>query len=146
VEEEVAPVTQAEIYEFLRGHRLAVIATANPAASPQAAVIGIAVTESLDFIFDTLSTSRKYANLRADPRVALTIGWDAAQTVQYEGIAQPLSGDALDICKQHYFETWPDGRERESWPNIAYIRVRPRWLRYSDFSVTPTKIEELTMP
>ena len=24
-------------------------------------------------------------------------------------------------------------RERERWPDIAYVRVRPRWVRYSDF-------------
>jgi hypothetical protein len=79
VEEAVAPVTRAEIFEFLRGYRLAVIGTVNPEAAPQAAVIGIVVTEALDIIFDTLSTSRKYANLRADSRVALAIGWDAEQ-------------------------------------------------------------------
>ena len=71
MEEAVAAVTGAEIYAFLRGHRLAVISSVSPAAAPQAALIGIAVTEALDIIFDTLSTSRKYANLRADPRVAL---------------------------------------------------------------------------
>jgi len=118
----------------------------SPAASPQAALIGIAVTEALDIIFDTLSTSRKYANLRADPRVALVIGWEAEQTVQYEGVAELLSGDALNACKQDYFAAWPDGRERERWADIAYVRVRPRWLRYSDFSSTPPKIKELTLP
>jgi PPOX class probable F420-dependent enzyme len=146
VEEAVEPVTRAEIYAFLRGHRLAVITTVSPEGSPQAAVIGIAVTEALDIVFDTLSTSRKYANLRADPRVALVIGWQAEQTVQVEGVAEVLSGDALDACKQVYFTAFPDGRERERWPDIAYVRVRPRWLRYSDFSPTPPKIEELTLP
>jgi pyridoxine/pyridoxamine 5'-phosphate oxidase len=146
MEEAVAAVTRAEIYAFLRGHRLAVISSVSPAASPQAALIGIAVTEALDIIFDTLSTSRKYANLRADPRVALVIGWEAEQTVQYEGVAELLSGDALNACKQDYFAAWPDGRERERWADIAYVRVRPRWLRYSDFSSTPPKIKELTLP
>ena len=75
-------MTRAELYGFLRKHRLAVISTIG-ATSPQAAVIGIAVTPALDIIFDTLATSRKYANLRADPRVALAIGWDAEETVQY---------------------------------------------------------------
>jgi general stress protein 26 len=140
VEEEVEPVTPAEIYGFLRRHRLAVISTVN-AGSPQAAVIGIAVTEALEIIFDTVTTSRKFANLRADPRVALVIGWDAEQTVQYEGAAELPSGRELDACKSDYFATWPDGRERERWPDIAYVRVRPRWLRYSDFSQTPPRIE-----
>ena len=84
-------MTPAKIYRFLREHRLAVISTLGPEASPQAAVIGIAVTEALDIIFDTSTTSRKYANLRADPRVALVIGWDLGQTVQIEGTAEVLS-------------------------------------------------------
>jgi hypothetical protein len=59
------------MYAFLRRHRLAVISTVNPAASPQASLIGIAVTEALEIIFDTVSTSRKFASLLADPRVTL---------------------------------------------------------------------------
>jgi PPOX class probable F420-dependent enzyme len=128
VEKEAASVTPAELYRFLREHRLAVISTTGPEASPQAAVIGIAVTEALDIIFDTSTTSRKYANLRADPRVALVIGWDLGQTVQLEGTAEVLSG-----------------RDREHWPDIAYVRVRPKWLRYSDFSRTPAKVEDMRL-
>ncbi|MGY3620890.1 pyridoxamine 5'-phosphate oxidase family protein [Bradyrhizobium sp. USDA 10063] len=137
-------MTRAELHAVLRKHRLAVVSTIGP-ASPQAAVVGIAVTETLDIVFDTLSTSRKYANLRADPRVALVIGWDAEQTVQYEGIADLPAGADLDACKQTYFATWPDGREREQWPDIAYVRIRPRWVRYSDFAMTPPRIEEMRM-
>ena len=145
MEEAVAPVTLAEIYRFLREHRLAVISTLGPEASPQAAVIGIAVTEALDITFDTSTTSRKYANLRADPRAALVIGWDLGQTVQLEGTAEVLSGPELDACKPDYFALWPDGRDREHRPDIAYVRVRPTWLRYSDFSRTPPRVEELRL-
>jgi PPOX class probable F420-dependent enzyme len=138
-------VTPAEIHGFLRQHRLAVISTMGPDASPQAAVIGIAVTNTLDIIFDTVTTSRKYANIRADPRVALVIGWDLGQTVQLEGVAEILSGPELDACKPDYFAMWPDGRIRERWPDIAYIRVRPHWLRYSDFAQVPTRVEEMRL-
>ncbi|HLZ03781.1 MAG TPA: pyridoxamine 5'-phosphate oxidase family protein [Bradyrhizobium sp.] len=129
---------------FLRAHRLAVVSTVR-AGAPQAAVVGIAATDTLDIIFDTLSTSRKYANIVADPRVALAIGWDAEQTVQIEGIADIPAGDELAACKQAYFAVWPDGRERERWRDIAYVRVRPRWLRYSDFSQAPPRIQELRL-
>jgi hypothetical protein len=136
-------VTRRELYQFLRKNRFAVVSTINP-ASPQAAVVGVAVTEALDLIFDTLSTSRKYANLRTDPRVALTV-WEGAQTVQYEGVADLPDGADLDACKRVYFEAWPDGPEREKWPDIAYVRVRPRWIRFSDFGQTPARIEELNL-
>lgn len=134
-------VTRSELYEFLRQHRLAVVSTINP-ASPQAAVVGVAVTGTLDIIFDTLKTSRKYANLRADPRVALVV-WHDEVTVQIEGIAELPDGADLDACKRVYFEAWPDGPERETWPDIAYVRVKPQWIRFSDFGQTPARIEEL---
>jgi Pyridoxamine 5'-phosphate oxidase len=136
-------VTRSDLYEFLRKHRLAVVSTINP-ASPQAAVVGISVTETLDIIFDTLSTSRKYANLRADPRVALVV-WDGVETVQVEGVADMPSGADLEACKRIYFEAWPDGPEREKWPDIAYVRIRPHWIRFSDFGVTPARIEETAL-
>ncbi|TIX91065.1 MAG: hypothetical protein E5V24_14220, partial [Mesorhizobium sp.] len=28
---------------------------------------------------------------------------------------------------------FPDGVERQSWPDISYFRVRPLWARFSDF-------------
>jgi pyridoxine/pyridoxamine 5'-phosphate oxidase len=136
-------VTHAELLTFLRQHRFAVVSTVHNGA-PQAALIGIAVTDAFDIVFDTVTTSRKYANLISDPRVALVVGWDYGRTLQIEGVADVLSGDELDACKQVYFAMWPDGRERETWPDITYIRVRPRWLRYSDLSAAPPRIEEFT--
>jgi general stress protein 26 len=136
-------VTRRELYEFLRQHRLAVVSTVNP-ASPEAAVVGIAVTERLEIIFDTLSSSRKYANICADPRVALVIGWNGLATVQIEGLADLPTDADLNGCKQVYFSTWPDGPDRERWPDIAYVRIRPRWIRYSDFGKQPPRIEEIS--
>jgi hypothetical protein len=59
---------------FIRAHRWAIEATSSPGNEPQAAIIGIAVTEELELVFDTLASSRKAANLRASPRIALVIG------------------------------------------------------------------------
>jgi pyridoxine/pyridoxamine 5'-phosphate oxidase len=137
-------VTHSEAYEFLSAHRLAVVSTVYNGA-PQAAVVGIAVMDNLHIVFDTSNASRKFANLKADPRVALVVGWDHEQTAQIEGIADSPSGEELDACKQAYFAVWPDGRERERWPDIAYVRVCPRWLRFSDFGHSPPRIEELAL-
>lgn len=137
-------MTPADHLAFLRKHRLAVVSTVC-AGAPQAAVVGIAVTDEFDIIFDTVTNTRKYANLLADPRVALVVGWDYGQTAQVEGVADLPSGDVLEACKQAYFAVWPDGRVRERWLDIAYVRVRPHWLRYSDYSQAPPTIEELTL-
>ncbi len=137
-------MTRAELLAFLRMHRLAVVSTIHDGA-PQAAVVGIAISDDLEIIFDTLTTSRKYQNLRTDPRAALVIGWDAEQTAQLEGVADFPAGAELDTCKQVYFAAWPDGSEREAWPNIGYVRVRPKWVRFSDFGAVPVRIVEMTL-
>jgi hypothetical protein len=33
--------------------------------------------------------------------------------------------------------------ERAAWKDIAYIRVKPQWFRYSDFRAEPPTIIEL---
>jgi uncharacterized protein YhbP (UPF0306 family) len=134
------------IHDYLERHELAVLATASPSGSPAAALIGIALmgrTPDIAVIFDTLTTTRKYARLKANPRVALVIGLGEETTLQLDGEAEELSGEALAEAKEIYFSKWPDGREREAWPNITYFKIRPRWIRHSDFSRPPPRIIEL---
>jgi pyridoxine/pyridoxamine 5'-phosphate oxidase len=123
----------ADLVEFARGPKWAVEASVAADGSPQAAVIGVAVTDRLEIVFDTLGTTRKAQNLRENPRVALVIGWDDAQTLQIQGVAREPAGAELDAAKQVYFARFPDGREREAWPGITWFVVRPTWARYSDF-------------
>ena len=126
-------MTRAELLSFLRRHRYAVQASTAASGAPQAAVVGIAVTDELEIVFDTLGTSRKAQNLRRDPRIALVVGWDEEQTVQLEGQVDEPTGDELARLKAVYFAHFPDGPEREHWPDITYVRIRPTWARYSDF-------------
>jgi pyridoxine/pyridoxamine 5'-phosphate oxidase len=126
-------MTRDELLSFLRRHRYAVQASTAVDGAPQAAVIGIAVSDDLEVVFDTLGTSRKAVNLRREPRIALVVGWDDEQTVQLEGVADEPRGDELARLKAVYFAQFPDGPEREQWPDITYVRVRLRWARYSDF-------------
>lgn len=136
-------MTRDELYAFMTAHRWAVEATVAPSGAPQAAVIGFAATRDLEIVFDTLKTSRKYQNMLKAPRMALVIGWDDAQTLQVEGVADEPEGPALARPKARYFEAFPDGHEREAWKDITYIRVTPVWFRYSDFRVDPPKIVEV---
>ena len=126
-------MNRSELLAFIRRHRYAVQATTAADGAPQAAVIGVAVSDELELVFDTLGTSRKAQNLRSDPRMALVVGWDEEQTVQLEGVADEPTGDELQRLKLVYFKAFPDGPEREHWPHITYVRVRLSWARYSDF-------------
>jgi pyridoxine/pyridoxamine 5'-phosphate oxidase len=132
-----------ELIRFLRRYKLAVEASVAPGGAPQAAVVGFAVTDQLELVFDTLESTRKYGNLRADPRVALVIGWDHDATAQIEGTVDFPTGDELVRIRECYFGPYPDGRDRLAWAGITHARVRPTWVRYSDYTVDPPRIVEL---
>lgn len=132
-----------QLVAFVRRHRLAVEASIDPSGAPQAAVVAIAVSDDLELVFDTVTISRKYQNLVQNPRVALVIGWDHEITMQLEGIVDFPSGAELERVREVYFAKHPDGRNRLGWPGLTHARVRPTWLRYSDFNQDPQYIVEL---
>jgi pyridoxine/pyridoxamine 5'-phosphate oxidase len=135
-------MTKAELFGFISGCKLAVLGSVSPEGFPQAALVGIAVTEELEIVFDTLDTTRKFRNLVADGRASFVIGWEGEKTVQLEGEAFLPEGEELERYKKIYFAAWPDGQARQSWPGMVYFVVRPRWIRYSDFDQRPPMIEE----
>lgn len=126
-------MTGAALLEFLRRHRLGVVSTVSPEGAPQAAVVGVAFTDRLEVIFDTTDATRKCANLRRNPRVAIVVGWDEEITAQLEGVADEPTGAERDRILAAYFVPYSDGRDRLSWPGITHFRVRVAWARYSDF-------------
>lgn len=140
-------MTRAALLTFMRAHRHAVQASAAPGGGAQAAVVGIAVSDEFELVFDTLDSTRKARNLLGDSRVAFVIGGlldGEEQTVQYEGIADRPTGTELERWQRLYLQTFPDGQERLSWPGLIYIRVTPTWLRYSDYRTEPPLIEEFS--
>lgn len=139
-------MTRAELLEFMRRHSLAVQTSVSPSGAPQAAIVGIVVTDAFEVFFDSLETTRKVLNLRQNPQTALIIGGlrrGDERTLQYEGLADEPSGAELERLKELYFAAFPQGRERQSWPGLTYVRVRPTWIRYSDFNRAPPEIVEL---
>jgi general stress protein 26 len=141
-------MTTAELLTFMREHPLAVQASVSATGGVQAAVVGIVITDDLEVFFDTTDTSRKVNNLRRNPTIALVIGGTTLgdeRTVQYKGIADEPSGAQLERLKALYFESFPDGRERQTWPHITYIRARPTWIRYTDFNQDPPEVVEFDL-
>jgi pyridoxine/pyridoxamine 5'-phosphate oxidase len=132
------------VFEFMRSKRLAVVSTVHESGAPESALVGFAVTKANEIVFDSFSTSRKAVNLAARPATALVVGWDDEISLQIEGVARRAEGEDLATVKAAYFATWPDGRSRETWPDIAYFAVRPHWLRYSRF-VGPPEVFEFTI-
>ena len=141
-------MTARALLEFLQSQRLAVQASVSASGVPQAAVVGFAVTDRFEIVFDTLASTRKAHNLRRNPRISLVIGGLVAgdeRTVQLEGVADEPSGGDLERVKRVYYEAYPDGPARLSWPGLIYVRVQPAWARFSDYNKNPPEIEEFSV-
>lgn len=136
-------MTETFIYEVIRKHRLAVLATTSADGQPEAAVVGIAVTPDLEIVFDTVRSSRKYGNLVAQPKVAVVIGMKNEITTQYEGEAFELRGPEDDGYREAYYAVFPEGRDRAAtWEGLVHFVIRPKWIRYSNYN-EPVVIEEM---
>jgi hypothetical protein len=128
--------------EFARGQRLAVLSTVSPGGEPQSALMGVSVTSDFEIVFDAVKTSRKYGNLCVNARVAFVIGCTGEISIQYEGMAQELTGKELERYLSIYFAALPDAMERRNWPGRTYFVVRPKWIRYCDYGQRPPLIRE----
>lgn len=128
-----------QLIAFLRGAHHGVVATVAQDGGPQAATVGVAVSDRLELVFDTSAAARKAINLRAHPRVAVVLTRGAA-TAQIQGLADEPTGAELERVRSCYFEAFPDGVARAAWPDITWFRVRPDWIRTTDFGTDPPTI------
>jgi general stress protein 26 len=141
------PLSRSELLEYLRKRRYCVQASVAAGGAPQSAVVGFAVSDDLEIVFDTLASTRKCKNLRRDGRIALVVGvGEDERTAQIEGIADEPEAADLERLKSVYFAAFPDGVERLKWEGITYFRVRPSFVRFSDFGHPGgPRIEELML-
>ncbi|HEY4679191.1 MAG TPA: pyridoxamine 5'-phosphate oxidase family protein [Candidatus Angelobacter sp.] len=98
-----------------------VLSSIADSGAPQSALVGVATTENLEIVFDTVKTSRKYPNLIAKPDCSFVFGWTGEQTVQYEGTAEELTGERLKHYQEVYFHFWPDGPTRLVGPGLSIL-------------------------
>jgi general stress protein 26 len=138
-------MTRGELLQFMQAQPLAVQASVSDNGMPQTAVVGIVVSERFEIFFDTVDTSRKVQNLRRNSNISFVLGGMATGnecTVQFEGIADEPDGEELKRLKDLYFSRFPDGRERQTWPGVMYLRATPIWIRYTEFNRTRSQIVE----
>ena len=124
--------TEKYIQELLVKQRLAVLSTQTPDGQPYASLVAFAASEDMRCIlFATPNTTRKYANLVADPKVSLLIDNRSnketdihrAMAVTVLGVAEPVGIDDnhffhLFLSKHPYLEGFLNS------PTCAWIRVK----------------------
>jgi pyridoxine/pyridoxamine 5'-phosphate oxidase len=93
-------MTRSDLYDFIAAHALGVLSSVSAEGMPQSALVGIAVTEELEIVFDTLDSTRKYKNLISNAKASFVVGWEEETTVQFEGEAFLPVGEELERYKR----------------------------------------------
>ena len=138
-------MNKPSFHVFMVEHRYGVVSSISSTGTPQSALVGIAVTDQLEIVFDTLRSTRKYRNLMARPACSVVLGFPGEKTLQLEGNAMEPEGAERTRYQEAYFLTWPDGRDRIGCTGMTYLVVRPTWIRFSDFDQRPPLIQEISI-
>lgn len=129
-----------DVMRFANAQRLAALATTAPDGRPQVSSVYFSLSDRLELFFGSFEASRKIPNLRRDPRVAVAIT-EKPMTIQMEGIADEPQGAALARARQLKQAKFPDEfRLFDPDPGYRYVRIRPTWLRVTDFSCSPNRV------
>lgn len=140
--------TKSIVLEFLkkRDLKLCVLSTASGDAQPESAVMRYAVKDDLTVVLSTQKNTRKCNNIVQNPSVSLVFGWSFTElNLQCSGVATLIEeGNQYDEWGKFYLTVNPEAAQYKS-PNTVYIVVKLSWIRLTDFSGHPPKIEEITL-
>jgi nitroimidazol reductase NimA-like FMN-containing flavoprotein (pyridoxamine 5'-phosphate oxidase superfamily) len=125
---------QQRLRELFDSQNLAVLATHN-AGQPYASLVAFVATEDLKQIyFVTPKTTRKFANLSKDHRVALLANSSTNQAEDFHraiavtavGIAEEITGAEREQILKQYLAKHPHLADFVKSPTCALVRVTPR--------------------
>lgn len=135
--------SEHQIKSYLANHHLAVLATVDHDHHPSAAVVGYTCLDGLRLVIATYTSSRKYAHLRHDHHVALTVGWEQGRTLQYEGLAQEAAlSERATLQEQHYAQVPTIAKYIDMARQVIYV-ITPTWIRLTSYETEPWTVTEV---
>jgi nitroimidazol reductase NimA-like FMN-containing flavoprotein (pyridoxamine 5'-phosphate oxidase superfamily) len=120
--------------ELFASQNLAVLST-HQDGQPYASLVAFAATEDLKYIFFvTPKTTRKFANLSADCRVAVLINSSQNQAADFHralsvtavGSAEEITGDEKEAYLHFYLSRHPFLQDFARSPTCALVRITVR--------------------
>lgn len=126
--------------------RLGVISTISEKGNPEGAAVYFISDNELYLYFLTRVGSRKYENIKRDPRVAFVVfGEHPPKTFQMEGTASIIEEpeEQRNIFKKLFDLATservlpPIGQMMKS--ELAVMKIKPTWARIGDFTMNPEK-------
>lgn len=130
------------LYEFLKMHPVAHLATVTPDAKPLVSTVYFYANSMTELFIATLSNTEKFKNIELNPDVALVVtDEDAQKTVQITGTASEEQNVAVRMAMLEQLATL-QARNKSGWPppivkldkgQLRLVKVKPLWIRFSDF-------------
>lgn len=124
--------TRDVVHRLLRGQQLGVLSTAGE-NGPYASLVAFAVSDDdRRLFFVTPRTTRKFANITTDARVALLVNnsinrpedFHQAAAVTAVGTAGPLTPSELDAVRDRYLAKHPYLEEFAYSPSCEFLTIR----------------------
>ena len=137
-------MNRGELIEYVRAQADAVVATIG-SGGPEAAYLAITATDDGELVFDARVSSRKIANLRAHPRLAIVIGGRDGTTLQCEGSADFPTGEERARYAASYVAAFPQFAASLDGDDIVLVRVTLDWARFGDFVASPPVVTEVEL-
>ena len=150
-------ISKKDVYLFLKQNKSALISTINLENAPEGATIYYGVDKNFNFYFITSDKTRKYANLKRNPKAALTISDDyRLTTVQLEGVVEEvhsvkINSNSIKLLTEaltptirqtiaHIWDPIPPIMKMEN-GRIVIFKLKPYWLRWANFNEPVDKVQ-----
>lgn len=134
-----------ELCQWLDKQILCTIASLGENGYPNAASVAFSQSDDLRFVIITDENSRKAGNIGRDSKVALTItNQDDRYTLQLEGNARQLTWDEFEPFAEHHYAKLPFSLPFKDIPTQVPFVIEPTHMRFSDISVRPWELTEIT--
>ncbi|WP_319404506.1 pyridoxamine 5'-phosphate oxidase family protein [uncultured Desulfosarcina sp.] len=145
-------LTRNAVHQLIRGQQLGVLSTAGE-KGPYASLVAFSISDDdRRLFFVTPRTTRKFANITADARVALLVNnsinrpedFHQAAAVTAVGRALTIVPPELESVRDHYLAKHPYLKEFAYSPSCAFVAIRvERYILVERFqNVTEYRIED----
>jgi len=135
---------------FLRKNPVGVLSTSSPEGEPWGSAIYFAVDDNFTCYFVTRAGTRKYGNLEANPKAALTVTDAHSQTtVQVGGLVEKIPVqeyvdnilDKLEALGRDSDRGWTPPIDKIHKGNYMPLRLVPSSIQYTDFRDAKPDVE-----
>ncbi len=141
---------EEKVLELLKSKtpKLCTLATVNSQGKPESALMAYAILSevNLTLVLSTRTGTRKWGNLKNNSQLSLVFGSGFREaTVQYEGIAKLVDNpESFKTYEDVYFSQNPETLQFKGLPELGFIVVTPKWIRFTNYTLNPPDIEEKT--